>query len=607
MSSKISRRQVLRTGAAAAAGCGVCHALPALAVTAQPSFQPTLFDEVDYAQVSLDPGPLQTQFEQNHALLLNMNEDSLLRPFRVREGLPAPGEEMGGWYSTYGFAPADPFGQWISSLARMYAVTRDQATYNKIDRLIRGYAATIEPDGKFYQNNRFPAYFYDKMVRGLSDAALYANHPTALAVLARTTDTAMPYLPPHAMQHQEFALVGHEDFTGHVWDESYTMPENLFIAWQHTGDRRYYDLGQRFIFHDFFEPLARGENALPGRHAYSHMNSLGSAAVSYLALGEKKYLEAARNGFQFVQQQSYATGGWGPSEHFVIPGTGTLGESLIKDHASFETPCGAYAHLKLTRHLMRITGDSAYGDSMERVLYNTVLGARHIEPDGHAFYYSDYTYSGTKFFHKDKWPCCSGTLPMDAADYRICAYFQSARGVHVNLYTPSTLRWKSAGASCSLRQATDYPYASHVRMDVTASSPAEFSVFLRIPAWARGAALTTNGMRNSRKLEAGSFAEVRRTWKTGDRIELDLPFTTRLEAVDAQHPDTVALVTGPLVLMAIKSAAQDPAAKPWKRAELLAAAQQGRAWAAANGVLTLKPFPEIVDEGYTTYLQAEPV
>lgn len=612
-SCAVTRRTVLRLGAAAAAGCAASHAIPVFAnantgIADHPQFQPTVFDEVDYGQVDLAPGPMQTQFEQNHELLLNMNEDGLLRPFRVREGLSAPGEEMGGWYSTWGFAPADPFGQWISSLARMYAVTRDQATYDKIDRLIRGYAATIEPKGMFYQRNMFPAYFYDKMVRGLTDAALYANHPTALAVLDKTTDSALPYLPPKAIPHKDPPLPGGTD------DESYTMPENLFIAWQRTGNRRYYDLAQRFIFHEFFDPLARGENALPGRHAYSHMNSLGSAAVSYLALGQKKYLDAARNGFRFVQQQSYVTGGWGPHEHFVTPGSGALGESLNDAHDSFETPCGAYAHFKLSRHLMRITGDSRYGDSLEQVLYNTVLGAKRIQPDGRAFYYSDYTYNAEKFFHKDDWPCCSGTLPMDAADYRICAYFRSPRGVAVNLYTPSTLRWRNAAAGeFALRQTTEYPYSSQVRMDVTASQTAEFSIFLRIPAWARGAAVSVNGVRGSIKAEPGAFAEIRRTWKNGDRIELELPFTTRLEAIDAQHPDTMALVNGPLVLMAIKRAADDPAARMWKRAELLAAApastpESGNAhdWTAAGGALTLRPFMDIHDEGYTTYLHTEP-
>lgn len=609
--SKITRRGALKMGAAAAAsaaGLGAARALPALASASQHGFQPTLFYEFDYANVDLGEGPLQRQFEENHALMLGMNEDSLLRPFRLREGLAAPGVEMGGWYSTYAFAPADTFGQWISALARMYAVTRDQATFGKIDRLIRGYAATIEPTGKFYQNNRFPSYFYDKMVRGLSDAALYANHPTAMEVLARTTDAALPYLPPHAVPRQETKVVNHEDLTRHAWDESYTLPENLFIAWQRTGDRRYYELAQRFIFHEFFDPLARGQNDLAGRHAYSHMNALGSAAASYLALGDTKYLNAARNGFRFVQEQSYVTGGWGPSEHFVEPGSGLLGASLHHDHSSFETPCGSYAHFKLTRALMRITGDSRYGDSLEQVLYNTVLGARPIQPDGHAFYYSDYTFEATRFFHPDRWPCCSGTLPMDAADYRICAYFHNSRGVYVNLYTPSTLRWKAGSASCTLRQTTAYPYSSRVRIDVTTSSPAEFSVYLRIPAWARGAALSVNGVRGSRQVEPGRFAEIRRTWKSGDRVELELPFTTRLEAVDAQHPDTVAVVTGPLVLMALRGG--DQPTQPPSRAALLAAAQTGpesHEWTAGSGAgrVELRAFPDIGDRSYTTYMQVE--
>jgi hypothetical protein len=47
---------------------------------------------------------------------------------------------------------------------------------------------------------------------------------------------------------------------------------------------------------------------------------------------------------------------------------------------------------------------------------------------------------------------------------------------------------------------------------------------------------------------AGTFARMQREWKSGDRIELELPMKTRLEAIDAQHPDTVAVMVGPLVL-----------------------------------------------------------
>ena len=243
---------------------------------------------------------------------------------------------------------------------------------------------------------------------------------------------------------------------------------------------------------------------------------------------------------------------------------------------------------------------------MEQVFFNTVLGARPLQPDGSSFYYSDYSFKAKLVYYGAKWPCCSGTLPQIAADYRISAWFRSARGVYVNLYLPSTLRWNDRGAQFALRQSTSYPYDSQIRLDVTASSPAEFSVFLRIPAWARGASLTTSGMRDSRQLEAGTFAEIRRQWKNGDRIELDLPFATRLQAVDAQHPDVMALVTGPLVLMALREG--DAPLEPVARTALLAAkltAEQGHEWVAGSGLSTLrlKPFVDLGDAPYTTYLK----
>ncbi len=595
---------------AATAAAGVCAGRSASGLTdsgrQRPGMKATKLDQVDYAQVELAPGPTQKQFEQNHELLLNVSEDGLLRPFRVREGLPAPGEELGGWYSTTGFAPACPYGQWMSALARMYAVTRDQATYDKIDRMIQGYAATLPQAAKFYEGYRFPAYIYDKISIGLTDAHLLAGHPTALEVLEQATDAAMPYLPANAIPHKDPPLPGGTD------DESYTMPENFFLAWQRTGKQRYYKLAKRFLYNDFFDPLARGENSLPGRHAYSHMNALGSAATAYLALGDAKYLRAATYGFAMVQEQSYATGGWGPHEHFVAPGSGALGEGLKKEHASFETPCGAYAHFKLARYLIRITGDARYGDSMEQVLYNTVLGARPIEPNGSSFYYSDYTYKARRAFFGAKWPCCSGTLPQVAADHRINTYFRNERGVLVNLYLPSTLRWNGRGAHYALEQTTEYPYDSLIRFDLTASSPATFSIFLRIPAWAQGAALAMNGRRDSMKLAAGTFAEVRREWKTGDRIELELPFTPRLEAVDKQHPDVVALLNGPLVLMALLSdgldSGFDAEQQHVTRAMLLSAAQstaRGHEWTIGSGAETLRmrPFMDLGDEAYTTYLK----
>ena len=184
--------------------------------------------ELEYGQVQLGAGPLYRQARENHALIMGLDEDALLRPFRVRAGQPAPGRELGGWYDTYAFAPGATFGQWMSALSRYCAITGDAPTRAKVRRLVRGYAATIDAEGSFYRNNRFPAYTFDKLVGGLMDARRLGGDEAALAALARTTQAAVPYLPARAIPRNEHAQPG-EDFSRHAWDESYTLPENQFL------------------------------------------------------------------------------------------------------------------------------------------------------------------------------------------------------------------------------------------------------------------------------------------------------------------------------------------------------------------------------------------
>jgi hypothetical protein len=564
--------------------------------------------EFAYGQVKFDAGPVERQARENHHLLLGLDEDALLRPFRVRAGQLAPGHELGGWYDTYAFAPGATFGQWMSALSRHYAITKDAATRAKVLRLVRAYAATVDTEGRFYRNNRFPAYTYDKLVGGLLDAQRLCHDDAALATLARTTRAAVPYLPPRAIPRNEHAQPG-EDFSQHAWDESYTLPENQFLAWRLNGDRRHLELARRFLYDEFFSALARGENVLPGKHAYSHVNGLSSAAQAYLSLGTPMYLEAARQGFEMVAAQSFATGGWGPDEHFVVPGSGALGASLADQHKSFETPCGSYAHFKLTRYLLRITRDSRYGDSMERVLYNTVLGATPIQPDGRAFYYSDYTRRAQKGFHPDHWPCCSGTLPMIAADYAISSCFADAAGIYVNLYVPAQITWRQNHATCGLSIQTHYPYDTGVTLTLQVPGIQTFTVNLRIPEWAHGADMLINGKRELQPLAPGRFAAIRRTWRSGDRIELDLPLLRRLESIDSVHPDTVALLAGPLVLMRILEDGAPTATVA--RATLLAARRTGtnaHEWQVSveGRPMRLRPFLDIDAQSYSAYQDVAP-
>lgn len=606
---RMTRRRFLGTSAAVAGAAAMGRRLYGAAT-------PTLLgrtrlEQFEYADVHLLEGPMQDQFRANHSYFLALDEDSLLQPFRQKAALPAPGEPMGGWYSwskdfnppqnMTGYIPGHTFGQYMSGLARAYAATGDDATRQKISRLVRGYAPTITP--KFYDGYPLPAYTSDKTACGLIDAHRYAQDPQALAVLAAATDAVLPWLPPKALNRDEMAARPHPNIA-YTWDESYTLPENFFLAYQISGEQRYLALAKRFLEDDtYFGPLAEGQNVLPGQHAYSHVNALSSASQAYLVLGSEKHLRAAKNGFGFVvDTQSFATGGWGPDEGFRKPGSGDLGKSLTESHASFETPCGAYGHFKIVRYLMQITGDSRYGDSMERVLYNTILGAMPMQPGGKTFYYSDYNNTGSKVYYDQAWPCCSGTFPQVTADYGISSYFHSDDGLYVNLFVPSRVEWRRGGNRILLEQATQYPYLPEVTIRVHAERPETFAVNLRVPAWAgAGTRVTVNGKTFATELRPGTWAAIRREWKVDDRVEYHIEMPLRLEAVDAQHPQTQALMAGPLALFAIGT----PDGR-FTRAQLMAARQRSAGsseWVveSGTGTVTFKTFPRIEEERYRLY------
>lgn len=575
----------------------------------------TQLGQFDYGAVQLLDGPMLEQFRTNHNFFLALSDDSLLQPFRQKAGLAAPGEEMGGWYSwskdfdpphnMTGYIPGHSFGQYLSGLSRACAITGDAATRQKISGLVQEFAATITP--KFYEGYPLPAYTFDKTNCGLLDAHRCARDPQALKVLRHATDAVLPWLPPKALSRTEMQERPHPNIS-YTWDESYTLPENFFLAYQSSGDTRYLDLARRFLEDDtYFDPLAQGQNVLPGQHAYSHVNALSSASQAWLVLGSEKHLRAARNGFGFVlDTQSFATGGWGPDETFRAPDSGDLGTSLIKTHASFETPCGAYGHFKIARYLLRVTGDSRYGDSMEKVLYNTILGARPIQPDGHSFYYSDYNESASKFYHPDKWPCCSGTFPQITADYGISSWFFSPQGIYVNLFVPSRVSWTRNGTRISLEQSTQYPYSPETTLRVKTERPETFAVYLRVPAWAgKATRAAVNGRTLSTELRPGNFVSIQREWRDGDRIEYSIDMPLRPEAVDQQHPNLQALLFGPLTLFAVGSMDSR-----FTRRQLLAATQTGPGsteWQADSSArrVTFRSFPAIRDEKYRLYQEVE--
>jgi hypothetical protein len=469
-----------------------------------------------------------------------LTNDNILHGFRAEAGLPAPGDNpVRGWgiNQTAGAI----FGQWLSGMARLSRATGDGDLHQKAIDLLGGWVRTLPSSG----GPQMSHYQFDKMVCGLVDMAVYAGDDSALPVLQRLTDFASETFD------RERAPASAAGFFGRP-NEWYTLSENLYRAFQATGDERYRAFAEVWLYEPYWSRFA--DTASPadvhGVHAYSHVNTFSSAAMHYEITGDPRYLDVIRNAYDYLQQnQCYATGGFGPDERFLAP-DGGLGRALEIRPNTFETVCGSWAGFKMSRYLQRFTGEARYGDWMERLFYNGVGAALPIKDDGRNFYYADYRCTGgMKVYRYDNYTCCSGTYFQCMADYRNLVYYRDDdAGLYVNLYVPSEVTWSRGGSQITVRQETDYPIDETSTLTVEAAGGGELPIRFRVPQWCEGMSITVNGTPANVECRPGTWATVSRTWSSGDRVGVTIPQRFRWQPVDRQHPHRAAIVRGAVVM-----------------------------------------------------------
>jgi DUF1680 family protein len=124
-------------------------------------------------------------------------------------------------------------------------------------------------------------------------------------------------------------------------------------------------------------------------------------------------------------------------------------------------------------------------------------------------------------------------------------------------------------------QKTDYPWSGHISMTVNPSLPKEFTIHVRVPNRTTSELYTpvpeVNGLTslsvNGKPLKPvikNGYAVIRRVWKKGDRIELELPMKiqkiTADEKIEADR-GRIALRYGPL-LYNVETADQQDITQP---------------------------------------------
>ena len=499
--------------------------------------------------VRLLDGVEKTGQEADRKYLLSLKTDSLLYTFRKNAGLPTPGTPMGGWENPGQGWRGFFLGHYLSACALMYRTTGDPAfkrcgvylvaELSRCQSALRqgGYLSAF-PSTTFDELEAgkavpVPYYTIHKIMAGMVDMYQYCDDRQALHVargMARyfkhRTDKFTPAQMAKILETEQGGIAN-----------------TLYDLYAITNDADTLTLARRFEQRAFLDPLLAGRDRLTGIHANTNIPKVLGAARRYELTGEPGYRSATAYFWdRIANHRSYATGGSSAGEFWGAPDR--LANSLVSNN---QETCISYNILKVTRDLIRWTGDPKYGDFYERAYFNGILPAE--RPDtGMLIYYLPLAAGERKQWGTPMgsfW-CCYGTGVESYAKLGDSVYFHDrSDGLYVNLYVASTLKWAAKGIR--LEQRTRFPEEAGSTFTVHGSHSVPLAVHLRIPAWATGATLRVNGVPQSVAALPASYAVVRRTWKEGDTLQVTLPMRLHSQTMP-DDPTMQAMLYGPIVL-----------------------------------------------------------
>lgn len=324
----------------------------------------------------------------------------------------------------------------------------------------------------------------------------------------------------------------------------------LVELYRETGEKKYLELARFFLERINF----RSQQEIQG-HAVRAAYYAAGLADYYLETGDSDYLESIKRQWQnMVCEKIYITGGIGGRVHgesfgrpFELPHEGAYAET-----------CAAIASIFWNRRMLHILAEGRFADLLERTLYNGFLAGVSLSGDRY-FYVNPLAYNGQprelreaqRIYERKPWhdcTCCPPNAQRLLASLGDYFYSSSREGLWVHLYDNTAIQWQIDGVPIRLVQRGNYPWEGDLSFQLSLPKSHEFSLFLRLPLWARGYSLKVDGVEYEAKNRAG-YLEIRRKWRDNS-VELSLELPTVLMEANSRLAETrgsVALMRGPLV------------------------------------------------------------
>lgn len=331
--------------------------------------------------------------------------------------------------------------------------------------------------------------------------------------------------------------------------------------YRETGNPKYLELAKQLINIRGMVENGTDDNQdrIPFRQQYKALGH--SVRANYLYAGVADlYMEDGeaqlKNNLDsiwadIVFRKMYINGACGALYDGTSPdGTDYKPDNVQKVHQSYGRPyqlpqstahnetCANIGNMLLNWRLFQTTGDAKYTDIVENCLFNSILCG--ISLDGEKYFYTNPLRMSDELPYKLRWPkertkyiscfCCPPNTLRTLCESQDYAYSVSKSEIYVNLYGENTLctTLEDTG-DIEISQKSDYPWDGRITIKIDRlKGKKDFALRLRIPGWCDGARIAVNGTDFNTEVSAGTYAKVRRLWKKGDVLTLNLPMSTRL-------------------------------------------------------------------------------
>lgn len=488
----------------------------------------------------------------------------------------------------------------MEGAACLLTIEKDPALEKRMDEIIDIIADAQCEDGYLYEPLTVPASMYERSRSTGYERYGYVDHSHELYDMGHMYEAAIAYykatgkrkwLDVAEKNARHINKVFFEGDPAYNNGEPVNQPpghEEIELAlvkmYQTTGEKLYLDMAKKFI--DIRGQERRADKQYSQNHipVREQMKAVGhSVRALYLYSGMADVM--AQTGdttlapaldslwHNLADTKIHINGGLGAVRG--IEGFGP--EYVLPNKDTYDETCAAVGNVLFNYRMFLATGDAKYVDMAEISLYNNVLAGVNLE--GNKFFYVNVLEAdGIKPFNhgqagRSPWfstACCPSNLARLIPQVSGMMYSHAGSDVFCSFYAGSSCTIPLGGCNVVLKQETAYPHDGKISIEVTPDAEAaDFTLWLRIPTWVTDRfmpgelysyadntsaryTVKVNGKKVRAEVNEGYFP-VKRSWKAGDKVELDLEMPVRYSVADERVEadiNRVCVTRGPILYCA---------------------------------------------------------